>query len=151
AAQPPTLVNGGTIDPALGDHGVFRSSLAAGTYDVVVHARATADVGAPIDYKVRLLADAPCQGIATPPAYTEAHDNADNHGNDVVAADFSRAAPFTMMPTGAPEMTGLTLEPGKPMRLSGSSADVAGADQFMDRDTFQLTTSATTNELSVLL
>jgi hypothetical protein len=145
-----SLLNGGHLDTKLGDHGAFRSSLVAGTYDVVVRLRATADVAAAIDYKVRVLADAPCTPITAAAAYTEAHDNADNHGNDVVAVDFSKSTPFTTMP-GTAEPTGLTITPAMPVRISGSSADAPGADQFSDRDTYQLATDAMTNELSVLL
>jgi hypothetical protein len=150
-APAPTLLNGGRLDAALGDHGVFRSSLAAGTYDVVVRVRATADLAAPIDYKVRLLADAPCAAISDPAAYTEAHDNADSRGNDVVAVDFSKAPAFAPATGSAPEATGLTIAPKQPVRISGTSADVTGTDQFMDRDTFQFATDAATNELSVRL
>src|SRR5258706_68851 len=62
----------------------------------------------------------------------------------------SIACAFTSMP-GAPEPTGLTIAPAMPLRISGSSADVTGTDQFLDRDTYQLATDAMTNELSVLL
>jgi hypothetical protein len=149
-AQPPTLLNGGRLDTTHGDHGVFRSTLVAGTYDVVVQVRAGADLAAPAAYKVRLLADAPCAPITDPAKYVEAHDNADSRGNDVVAVDFSKASPFTSMP-GAPEPTGLQVEPAKPVRITGTSAAVDGTDQFLDRDTYELATSAMTNELSVRL
>src|SRR5258706_4443052 len=134
-APAPTLLNGGHVDATLGDHGVFRSTLIAGTYDVVVRVRAGADLTGTIDYKVRLLADAPCAPITAPAAYVEAHDNADSRGNDVVAVDFSKPPFFTSV-SGAAEPTGLTIAPKTPLRLSGTSADVAGTDQFMDRDTY---------------
>jgi hypothetical protein len=151
AAQPPTLVNGGQLDLSRGDHGVFRTSLVAGSYDIVVRARASADLAAPVDYRIRLVPDEPCAAITAPAAYVEAHDNADSRGNDMIAIDFSKSTPFTPVTNSAPEPTGLAIEPQMPVRISGTSANIAGTDQFMDRDTFQVTTTATTNELSVLL
>ena len=150
----PTLKNGVTIDSTLGDHAVFTTSLAEGTYDVWVVARASADISTPVPYKVRFVPDDPtmrCPTVTDPPAYTEAHDNADNLGNDVVSVDFGKSTPYalTTSTTDAPETSGVTLGTDKPARISGSSANVMGTDEYMDRDTFQLTTDAMTNEIAL--
>ncbi len=152
----PTLLNGGKLDTMLGDHGVFAASLPAGDYDVVMVARNTADVAAPIPYKVRIIPDMPmmrCPTISDPAAYTEAHDNADNLGNDVVDVDFGKDPSFslTAATTDAPEPSGVTLDADKPMRVSGSSANVTGPDEYGDRDTYQLMTGAMTNEVALRL
>ena len=151
----PVLMNGVTYDASAGDHGVFAASLQPGTYDVWVVAKATADIGAPLDYKVRILPDHPemrCPTVADPAAYTEAHDNADNLGNDVVSVDWTKAAQYalTASTSDAAEPSGVTLDSDAPKRISGSAANTTtNADAYLDRDTFQVMTGADTNELAL--
>jgi len=145
----PVLLNGAYFDATLGDHGVFRASLPPGTYDIVVRARAGADIAAPIGYKVRFLPDLECPQIAKP-SYTEQHDGASNTGNDQLAIDFSKN-PVASMIAGTAESTGLKIDPFTQDRISGTAAMVSGPDGYMDRDTYVFTTGALTNELSVRL
>jgi hypothetical protein len=147
------LINGAHFDPANNDHGVFVSTLPAGTYDIVVAAHATADLPASVDYKVRIGVEQRAQtcAIGTKPGYTEANDGADSHGNDVVAVDFSKAPAFAAA-AGSAEATGLMIDEATPVELAGTSANVGpGSDQYLDRDTFRVTTSATANELVLRL
>ena len=153
-AATPALLNGGHFDATLGDHGVFRTSLPAGNYDVVVRGQAAADSSAPIKYKVRISAESACATVTAAASYTEAHDGTSNTGNDVMTVNFAADPSFAPTPatTDAAEPTGLTIDAMTPLRLSGSSASIApGSDQYLDRDTYQFTTGAATNELAVRL
>jgi hypothetical protein len=153
-SNPSALINGGHLDATLGDHGVFRTSLPAGSYDVVVRGQAAADLSAPINYKVRIVAESPCAAITTAASYTEANDGASNNSNDVMTVNFSADPAFvaTAATTDAAEATGVTIDAMTPVRISGSSASVAaGSDQYLDRDTYQVMTGASTNELAVRL
>jgi hypothetical protein len=153
-ATPAALINGGHYDSTLGDHGVFRTSLPAGSYDVVVRGQAAADLSAPINYKVRIVAESPCAAVTATANYTEANDGASNTGNDVMTVNFAADPSFvpTAATTDLPEATGATIDAMTPVRVSGSSASVAaGSDQYLDRDTYQVMTGASTNELAVRL
>jgi hypothetical protein len=58
----------------------------------------------------------------------------------------------TATTTDAAEATGVTIDATTPVRVSGSSANIAaGSDQYLDRDTYQVMTDASTNELVVRL
>jgi hypothetical protein len=145
----PVLLNGYAFDATLGDHGVFRASLAPGTYDVFVRGRADADIAAPLKYQVRFLADAECPQQVANADYKEQHDGADNHGNDVLAIDFSKT-PSATASAGTAESTGLKFDAGVHKRISGSAANVTGTDTYMDRDTYAISTGSA-NELSIRL
>jgi hypothetical protein len=147
----PGLLAGGVYNATLGDHGVFRASLPAGTYDVVVRARAAADIAAPIAYKVRFLPELECPQITGKPGYSESHDGASNTGNDTLAVDFARN-PSVGATSGDPEPTGKSFDPGTQILFQGSAANVTGSgDPYLDRDTYEIATGKSTNELSVRL
>jgi hypothetical protein len=148
-APAPTLLNGYVFNAALGDHGVFRASLAPGTYDVVVRGRAGADIAAALKYSVRFLADNECPQLTKKADYVEAHDGTDNHGNDVLAVDFSKN-PVATTSAGTAEPTKLVFDAGVQKHISGSAANVMGTDPYMDRDTYAISTG-NANELSVRL
>src|SRR5262245_17025388 len=91
-AAAPTLVATGTFDGSLGTHAAFLAQLPPADYDVVVAASGTADIAANIDYKIHIVADDPdkrAPAVTGEANYTEAHDNGDNLGNDVVSVDFA--------------------------------------------------------------
>jgi len=149
-AASPTLLAGASIDQSL-DHGAYFTSLTPGTYDVVVVAKNAADV-AGFDYKVRISADPAerCDATLVPKAkvaYTEAGETA---GNDVVAVTLA-ASPQFQATTGTAEATNLTLDPLKKVWIQGSSDAGDAPDDYMDRDTYEITTGKQTNELSVRL
>ncbi len=156
----PTLLAGGNLDSSLGDHGVYLTSLPAGTFDFVVDAKNTADLAAPIDYKVRITADMPATrcptAVMTPPMpadYTESMDTATNDGNDVFDATFATDPPFalTTATTDNPEPTGLTVDTGANKHITGISGAENSPDDYQDHDTYEITTGMMINELSIRL
>jgi hypothetical protein len=153
-AANPTLVAGGANHPAIADHGTFAARLPAGTYDVVVAVHNPTALAAAFAYKVELAPDAPtrCPAVTTAASYTEAADGT-GAGNDVVAVAFGSAPPYklTASTTDAAEPTGLTIGGVTPLRITGSSANVDAADDYMDRDTFLIQTGPNTNELTLRL
>jgi hypothetical protein len=153
-APNPTLLNGAHADPAKTNHGVFVATLPVGTYDVIVTASAPKALSAPFDYKVRIGVEeraATCAIATTPADYVEAHDGADSHGNDVLLVDFANHPAFRAT-GGSAEPTGLTIDASRNLHIRGTSAQVpAGADQYLDRDTYEIRTSASANELVVRL
>ncbi len=86
-----------------------------------------------------------CPAVTTPVEYTESHDGNDNTGNDVFVETTLTAAT-----TDVPEPTGLTIDAGSAHRIAGTSSDVRRTgDDARDRDTFEITTGATTHLLYV--
>jgi len=155
-ATQPTLLAGSTLDSTHGSHGVFLTSLPAGTFDFVVDAKDTIDLAAPIDYKVRITADMPavrCPTSIMPADYTEATDTATNTGNDVFEAKFANDPPFTLTAstTDVPEPTGLTVDTDANRHITGISGAEDDADDYQDHDTYEITTGPMVDELSIRL
>jgi hypothetical protein len=149
-AANPTLVAGGSMNPAL-DHGVYFTSLTPGTYDIVITAKNTADISG-FDYKVRVSADPStrCNAPMATGATVAYHEAGEAAGNDVVAVTFAKPTQFAMT-TGTPEPTALTIDPLKQYWVQGSSDNTNAPDDYMDRDTYEITTGADTNEIGVRL
>lgn len=126
----------------------LSSALPAGTYTLVALGVAPADIAAPVDYKVKLVAydlAARCAPPATP-SFTEAGDGNQNNGNDMVEVRYqANGATATASPNDMPEATNLTIAAGTPVSIRGSSANVNPADEYMDRDTFAITAGAATH------
>ncbi len=82
---------------------------------------------------------------------TEEGDAA-SRANDTVEISFLPTARFALTAAAdAPEMLGVLPE-GQRAQFSGASADLApDGDDYRDRDTFELTTDATTGELEIRL
>ena len=144
AAAPALLAQGQLVAP----HGAFLAKVPPGDIDVVVEARASSDIAGSLPYRVRLL---PEPATICPPAtgsvYTEAHDGDDMTGNDVALVDFSKS---TITPgPGTAEATGLTIDPGLPAAITGVAGSIGRGDQYLDRDTFAVTTGEASNELAV--
>lgn len=139
----------------LGDHGALSVHLTAGNYVAGVAAFNPSAIGSAIDYHVSFELDTPatrCGKITAAANYTETGDGGGS-GNDMV--DYNETADpqkrLTTSTTDMPEMTGVTATAGSKSRLTGSSANVNAADSYMDRDTYQFTTGANVNELSIRL
>jgi hypothetical protein len=138
-----------------GDHGTLAAHLPAGEYTIIIGAFNAAATSAGINYKVTLQLDAPatrCPKITATENYAEAADGGGT-GNDVIRHDFS-ASPQSSLTTAndAPEATNLTLAAGTSYRIRGQSANVdMNNDSYKDRDTYAITTGATTNQLTVRL
>jgi hypothetical protein len=139
-------------DPRLGDHGAFLASVAPGDYDVVVSARAdSAIAGGSIAYRIRLSPAPACDEPDSPDDYHESHDGSGNTSNDMVDVAYGQDPQFTATAADddAPEPTGFTFGAGDHHSLIGVSDVTAHADDYLDRDTFELATGDTTNELQV--
>jgi hypothetical protein len=153
-AAAPSLVATGTFAGDLGTHAAFLAQLPPAEYNVVVSASGTADLPAPVSYKVHIVADDPdkrAPAITTAASYSEGHDNADNLGNDVVEVNFASDPSFTMASGSTPEPTGITIKSGKSTHITGQSAMVTGTDEYLDRDTYEITTDKVANELTIRL
>jgi hypothetical protein len=150
-AANPRLVGQGRFDPALAGHGAFVIALAPGVYDMRVTARATGDLSAPLPYRIRLSAMPACDAITSPVDYTEAHDGDTGTGNDAVDVDFSRDPSFTPTPVSTPEPTGLEIGAGEHYLVAGDAGAGPHADEYADRDTYELATGDATNELAIRL
>ena len=146
----PTLLGAGTYDPKLAELGAFLADVTPGDYEVWVSARAAGALSGAIDYRVRITADHTDDCVADPTAYAEAHDGADDSGNDAIAVDYAKPQSFTAMP-GTPEPTGLVVAAASKLTIDGSSGTAPRMDQYLDRDTYALATDETTNELTVKL
>jgi hypothetical protein len=136
------VVAAGTL---LGAQAVFATTLAAGRYRLAVRATNASDLAAPLDYRLRLAADAPdtrCAPPTTAAAYTEANDGAQNNRNDVVEVRYTPAErALTAAANDAPEDTAITTATAS-VRIAGTSADVDAPDEFKDRDSYLVTTGA---------
>lgn len=140
------------------NHAAVTVPLASGVYEVYVRAFNAAAPGSDVSYKVKLTpdaTDAACPALTTG-GYAEARDAATaNLGNDMISIDYD-AADETMFqtPTAStadqPEPTGVTVAATGSSRFSGS-AEVTNAiaASYRDRDTFEFTTGATTNEITI--
>ena len=151
AAANPTLLALGRFDPTLADAGAFLATVPPGEYDLWVSAISSGDLAGAIDYRVRITAD-PSDACTTERAldYTEADDGDTDTGNDAVAVDYTKLPSFAAMP-GAPEPTHLAIDANRIAAIAGSAGSAPRSDQYLDRDTFELRTDDTANELTVRL
>ena len=90
--------------------------------------------------------------------FTEASDGLTADGNDVYEVRYSGQPrrKLTDNTLDTAEQTGITAAVGSTYRITGTSAAPAvapasWADSFQDRDTYMITTGATTNQLGVRL
>lgn len=141
------------------NHGVVATGLPAGMYEFSVGVRNAADVAAPIPYKIKISTDAPdtrCAKVTAAANFTEAGDGAGNTNNDVVGIDFGApqgtpAEALTAATTDTAEATALTIAPATNYRITGNSANNTVVGSYKDRDAFEFTTGATTNEIAIRL
>lgn len=128
----------------LGTHVAFTTTLAAGTYRLVVTATNPTDVPG-FDYKLRVLANpATCARVTAAATHTETV--AETTGNDVIEIVYATGARTLTAGNDSPEASGVTTTVDQ--RISGVSADVDGADDFRDRDTYLFETG-TNDELAI--
>jgi hypothetical protein len=138
---------GGYFD---GDHGAASGEFTAGTWQIDVEAYANQDSPVAVDYQLVMSPDTPlqrCASLFENPVYVEAHDGSDSTGNDVLSS--TSGYPAMLGNASAPETTGMSMTGGTRYLVTGVSADVAGdGDDYLDRDTYLVTTDSTTNQLS---
>jgi hypothetical protein len=147
-ATHPALLGQATYRPSLAGHGAFVITLPPGDYDLVVSADAVGELqGDPINYRLRFAAMPACDAATGTASYTEHDDTAG--ANDAVAVDFTKDPSFTAMAASHPETTALGIAAGHSYSIAGSLDDQPRADQYLDRDTYAITTDDTTNELAV--
>jgi hypothetical protein len=140
----------------VGDHAILIAHVPAGVYELDMEASNVADAATAIAYKAKITTDTPaarCVKVTAAANYTEAHDLASNDGNDMINIAYAAtpAATLTVSTTDAPEPSALTLNSATSYRITGNSANVNPADDYMDRDTYAIKTGATTNQLSIRL
>jgi hypothetical protein len=139
----------------VGNHAIAAvRALAPGPYRAVVLARAPAPIAAPVPYQIAVGFDAPdlrCPRSAAAASYTEAADGAANDGNDVIEVRYASAPRRRLTPlaTDAPEPTALLALAGTRYRITGESGAANAADEYVDRDTYQFRTGATTDQLTL--
>jgi hypothetical protein len=123
--------------------------LTAGDWELDIEASDNQDATATVDYQLVISPDFPAQRCATLAQnadYIESHDGADSTGNDTVSV-FNGYSPSML--SSVPEATGMSMMGGTRYLMTGVSADVAGdGDSYLDRDTYLVTTDATTNQLA---
>ncbi|MEO8844255.1 MAG: hypothetical protein ABI591_25505 [Kofleriaceae bacterium] len=136
--------------PAMTDHGAFIVTLPAGDYDMVVVGDANGELqGDSIPYRVRISPMPACDATTGAASYTETNDV--GGANDTVAVDFTKDPSFTAMASTAPEVTSLSIDPGASVSITGALDTQARTDQYLDRDTYEITTGEDSNELAVRL
>lgn len=130
-----------------GSLGVFLATLEPGEYEVVVEARsAGALAGGTIEYRVRFSPMPSCDAATGTASYTEHFDT----GNGLISVDYTKDPQFSLLPLSMPEPTKLTADEGQ-VSISGSITETAQGDQYLDRDTYEITTGDSTRELAVRL
>jgi hypothetical protein len=137
----------------VGTHGTARINLPAATYIFAVTAKNTTAIASPLPYRIVIVADNPaarCTHGSAAATFDEAADGGNNLTNDMVLFDNGANNKFlTSTVTDKPEAVPGTFGT---LQLSGSSAAVnVQSDSYFDRDTYEITTGPTTNQLSVRL
>jgi len=147
----------GTTGRFVGNHAVLDLHLtqASGMFEIMMFAFNGAAITTPIAYRATITVDTPairCAKATGAASYAEARDTQGNGhtANDMVVIT-NPTVSLTPDTTDLAEPTALTIAPGTSYLVTGSSADIAASNGYKDRDTFELTTGATTNELAVRL
>lgn len=140
------LLGAAHYDPATAEHDAFLLTLPPGDYDLVISADATGAISAPITYRMR-FAKMPACDEPKDASYSEKNDTAG--ANDTVAVDFTKDPSFSAMTASTPESSGVSVTAGNTYMIKGALDDTARTDQYLDRDTYEITTDETTNELAV--
>jgi hypothetical protein len=147
--------------------GQFKSGFAtaspklpAGNYIIDISAFDDVAATADVSYKLVIQMDSPtrCPKFTGATSFTEASDTATASGNDVYEVRYSTTPrrKLTDNVADAPENTNLTINPGDTKLIKGVNSDptvdpLDWMDFYQDRDTYKITTGATTNQLSLRL
>lgn len=150
-----TLDNVGTTAKFVGDHAVLDVHLEAGMYELLVFAGNPAAIATSLPYRATIRIDTPdtrCAKLTGAGSYAETRDSAANGhtANDMVLIS-NPTVSLTASTTDMPEATGLTLGANSAYLVTGTSADIAVVSGYKDRDTFEIMTGTTTNEIAVRL
>jgi hypothetical protein len=135
---------------AVTSHGAFLVALEQGDYEVVVSADADGMIaGDAIAYRLRFAPMPSCDATTAAANYTEA--SASSEANDTIAVDYTKDPQFAAIPATHPEASGLGIVAGHSYAIVGAIDDQPRSDLYLDRDTYELTTGDTTNELAIRL
>ena len=141
-----------------GNVAITASVLPPGDYEIYISSFHGTAPSAPIDYKIVLQPDNPlarCPKISAAANYTETLDGASSNGNDIYIVRYSGAIrrDFTTFTTDVVEPTGISVTPDGQFRITGASgvSAVNHNDFYNDRDAYQITMGANTNQLSLRL
>ncbi|MFT3698450.1 MAG: hypothetical protein QM831_35225 [Kofleriaceae bacterium] len=137
-----------------GDHAVVTTHLAAGHYELSVEAYDDVASTEDIPYVVDIEPDDPNARCAMPAGnanYTEFWDQFwGSRLNDVILTNFDQFPARSLTPFkydfAEPIWTTVATTP---VKINGTAGRHAQDDSYFDRDTYQFTTGATTNQLSV--
>jgi hypothetical protein len=124
-----------------------------GRYWVSAAAWRPPDLEGPVGYAIRVRENQDtCPAAMQMADYLEAGDGPDSIGNDTVQIHLPSPPPVLTEAEDAPEPTKLTLEPDAVLFMTGESGAVeTDADSYLDRDTYLITTGATTGEVELRL
>lgn len=129
----------------LGNHAVLVTTLPAGNYRIVVVATNPSDLAARLDYQVKVIANpVGCARVTAAAVVTEAADGAQHVGNDMIEIRYAAGARTLTTNNDTPEPAGSITAA---VRITGTSANVDGGDDFHDRDTYLIETPD--NELAL--
>jgi hypothetical protein len=137
----------------VGDHGTAQLSLPAGDSIIGVVAQNSSAIAAPIPYRLKIVGDDPsarCTQGSAVATYNESGDGGNDTDNDMVQF-FNGSNQKFLTSTGGDSAESVSTGVGA-LELDGTSAPVnAQGDSYFDRDTYEIVTGATTNQLSVRL
>jgi len=137
------------------NHAALTVPLESGTYEVYIQAYNPTALTADVSYKVKLTPDTTQTDCAlvTTGGYAEARDAATNNlGNDMIVVDLDADGPvFTAASSDQPEPSALTIATTGSSRFTGTAEVTAPTtvNSYKDRDTFEIRTGPTTNEISI--
>ncbi len=150
SAEGPSDIASGRMQ---GTNALISRTLPAGLYWVAVLAK-TEDDSAPVGYRIDVTkTPIECDGKKTTAPYQESNDGELNRNNDTLGVNYSKSSNFILTPANfdTPEETQLVAEISSFQQISGIAELVSSLDDYNDRDSYQIRTGNSTEELSVIL
>lgn len=130
---------------------------ADGALRIVASATAALPPADVVPYEITIMPDPfeqRCPARTGTADYVEAHDGGDNGGNDVVSVRHTNnfGVGPTAVATDAAEPTGLVVDDASTFLITGDlGAHTASGDDYLDRDTFAVTTGPAQHTITVRL
>jgi len=132
-----------------GDHGTLYAHLTPGTYTASVGGFHASSVAAAIQYRVKIVTDAPATRC---PPFTGGSLLFEPQSNDNDVLQYSRSlVPHTSLTpstTDAPSGS-FIIFPGGGYAIGASAEDANPSDDYMDRDTYAVVAGAMTTQLTI--
>jgi hypothetical protein len=144
------------------NHAVLQADLEPDDYTITVQSFDATAPAAALDYKIVLVPDqaSRCAKSTAAATFTEARDTALTVDlNDMLEVRYGPSGDrrITASALDMPEASGITVAPSMTYHVVGTNqaqptvAPASWMDDFQDRDTYEITMGATTDELSVRL